>query len=790
MNAMKDMRKRIELWFGSVARMLYHNRLKTLLIIFVCIAALVSQLPKITLDTSTEGFLHKDDQTLIDYNAFRDQFGRDEMIIIAVKPPDVFDPVFLEKLQALHEELEENVPYVDDITSLINARNTRGEGDELIVEDLLEEWPETPEAIAKLKQRVLENPMYVNLLISEDGTFTTIAIKTQSYSSLETTADSAEPVYLTDGENSVVVETVRDIVKKYEGKDFQTWIAGSPVVTHFLKRAMMKDMQKFMTLAIGMIAISLFLMFRRLTGVFLPLLIVILTLLSTVGLMAATGTPIKLPTQILPSFLLAVGVGAAVHILAMFYHHLRKSGDKEESVIYAVGHSGLAVVMTSLTTAAGLFSFSTADVAPIADLGVFASIGVMLSLLYTILLLPALLAIFPLNTAKIKERGQKTTLTDRVMTAIGEFATGYSKAILTVSAIIIILSIIGALQIRFAHDVLKWFPEDNEIRRASEAIDEKLRGSITFEVVLDTGEENGLYEPELLNRIEQSARQLETLRDADIFVGKTIAITSILKEINKALNENRREFYTVPQQRELVAQELLLFEMSGSDDLEDVVDSLFSQTRLTLKLPFTDAIAYAQIMSDIKQHIRQTYPDTKIIITGMVAMLFKTINNVMTSMAKSYATALIVITILMIVLIGRLRIGLLSMVPNLFPILLTLGVMGWFKLPMDLFSMLVGSIAIGLAVDDTIHFMHNFRRYYEEHGDARKAVMETLHTTGRAMLVTSCVLSIGFFIFMFASMNNLFNFGLLTGFTIITALLADYFISPALLVSAYRHFQP
>ena len=166
----------------------------------------------------------------------------------------------------------------------------------------------------------------------------------------------------------------------------------------------------------------------------------------------------------------------------------------------------------------------------------------------------------------------------------------------------------------------------------------------------------------------------------------------------------------------------------------------------------------------------------------MVAMLFKTVLNVIVSMAKSYITAFIVITILMILLIGRLWIGLLSMIPNLFPILVTLGIIGWFNIPMTLFTMLVGSIAIGLAVDDTIHFMHNFRRYHDENGeDTKRAIMDTLHTSGRAMLVTSVVLSAGFFIFMFASMNNLFDFGLLTGLTIIIALLADYFISPALL---------
>jgi len=180
------------------------------------------------------------------------------------------------------------------------------------------------------------------------------------------------------------------------------------------------------------------------------------------------------------------------------------------------------------------------------------------------------------------------------------------------------------------------------------------------------------------------------------------------------------------------------------------------------------------------------YPDVKITVTGMSAIMFRTVNNAIASMGKSYIYALIIITILMIILIGRVRIGLLSMIPNLAPIIATLGVMGWFAIPMNLFTMLVGNIAIGLAVDDTIHFMHNFRRYFEESGDAKAAVMETLHTTGRAMLITSCVLSIGFFIFMFATMNNLIQFGFLTGLVIILALFADYFIAPALMVIVNR----
>jgi len=344
------------------------------------------------------------------------------------------------------------------------------------------------------------------------------------------------------------------------------------------------------------------------------------------------------------------------------------------------------------------------------------------------------------------------------------------------------LSIVSAARIHFSHDPLRWFPESAPVRKAAEKIDQELRGSVSFEVIADTRKENGLYTPDILNRLEKAAAYVEPLENDGVFVGKTVSLNTILKEINQALNENRPDFYSIPQDRKLVAQEFLLFENSGSDDLEDIVDSQFSKTRFTIKLPFKDAIKYKKLDRAITHYFKKNFPDTKITFTGIVAIFFKTVPNALSSMRKSYIIALFVITLLMILLIGRVRIGLLSMIPNLAPILLTMGIMGAFHLRMNIFTMLVGSISIGLAVDDTIHFMHNFRRYYEESGDPKKAVYETLHTTGRAMLVTSIVLSLGFAIFIFATVRNLFEFGLLTAFTIMMALIADYFIAPALMV--------
>ena len=579
---------------------------------------------------------------------------------------------------------------------------------------------------------------------------------------------------------------VREVVETYRTDEMPIWVAGSPVVTHFLKQTMMSDVRKFVLLATITVGIVLFIMFRRISGVFLPLLVVFFSLLSTLGLMAFLGVPIKVPTQILPSFLLAVVVGTSVHILAIFFHRYRDSADKEDAVVYAMEHSGLAVVMTNVTTAAGLVSFSTAELAPIADLGVFADIGVMLAFLYTLILLPALLALVPIPHKTATVGGDNRTVMGRFLTSVGNFSIGHPVAILGASIVVMLLSVVSISTIRFSHHPLQWFPKDNPIRVATEKIDRELKGSISLEVIIDTGKENGLYDPALLNRLETAAVHVEKLEYEKLYVDKAWSLTTILKEIHQALNENRPEYYRIPDDRNLVAQEFLLFENSGSDDLEDFVDSQFSKARFMVKVPFEDAYHAGIFITQVNGYFNRYFKEAEVTLTGMIGLLAWTTSAAIHSMAKSYAIALVVITILMILLIGGVRIGLLSMIPNLAPILLMLGVIGVLNLPMDLFTMMVASIAIGLAVDDTIHFMHNFRRYYDQSGDPVKAVHQTLQTTGRAMLVTTIVLSIGFFVFSFATMSNVRNFGMLTGFTIIMALLSDYLLAPALMVLANR----
>jgi predicted RND superfamily exporter protein len=358
----------------------------------------------------------------------------------------------------------------------------------------------------------------------------------------------------------------------------------------------------------------------------------------------------------------------------------------------------------------------------------------------------------------------------------------YYKGIIVGSLVLVIVALLAATKIGLSHNPLFWFQPDNINRVSTIEIDKTMNGSVSFEVVVDTGKENGWNDPERLKKLNNLSAKLETYVDAYTRIGKVVSLATIVKETNRALHENKENFYAIPNDANLVSQELLLFENSGSDDLEDVVDSQFSKARITLKLPWTDAVKAVGVLEYVKNEVAKTFPDDIVETTGMIPLLINTFAGSVHSSVKSYTIAFIAITFMMMLILGSVRVGLLSMVPNLAPIILGLLLMYIANIPLDMFTLLIGSIAIGLAVDDTIHFLHNFRRYYLESGDAAKAIEQTFFTTGKAMVITSIVLSLGFYAYMMANMISVQNFGLLTGTVILLALLADLLLAPALMM--------
>lgn len=789
------MHAKLERLMERFGAFIYDNPFKVIGVVILLLIAPLVHLPQIKMDTSTEGFMHEDDPVLIAYNKFREDFGRDERIIVGIKHEKIFSLEFMQTLKALHEEIEEKVPYLHDITSLYNVRNTRGKGDLLLTDDLLEPMPTTKDQVEAIKKRAMASHFYKNLLLSEKGDMTTIVIETDAYSQQEeevATSDEdtfedgfdekpetqEEKTFLTDAENAKLLKVLQEVLEPYRAKGLEVYVAGSPAVNNALKAQMRADMQQFTRITFVIIILFLFVMFRRVSAVVYPLLVIILSLLATVGTMAWVGVAFKLPTQIVPSLILAVSIGATVHILSIFFDKFNDTRDKKEALSYTLGHSGLAIAMTSITTAIGIGSFSGSEVAPISDLGIFASFGVMVSLLLTLTLLPALLS---LTRLKVKARTGSDRL-DILMKKLAILPVRYYKQILIGSAILVVVALVAASKLSLSHNPLYWFQPENENRVSTEAIDTEMNGTVTIEVVIDTQEENGWNNPQRLEKLNALSANLECYVDAYTHVGKVVSLATIVKETNRALHENKEAFYTIPTDANLVSQELLLFENSGSDDLEDVVDTQFSKARLTVKLPWTDAVKAVHILGYVTDEVKKTFAHEHIEVTGMIPLLVNTFSHAISSSVESYLIAFVLIALMMMLILGSIRMGLLSMIPNLTPIILGLLLMYSVSAPLDMFTLLIGSIAIGLAVDDTIHFSHNFRRYYLQSKDSTKAIQQTFFTTGKAMVITTIVLSLGFYSYIMAEMISVQNFGLLTGTVIVMALLADLLLAPALMI--------
>ena len=768
------------------------------------VAALGSQLPKIYFESQVELHLDPTHPVRLDYNALRAQYGRSDIAMVVLTPPEVFSAEFLATLRELHRRFEDELPWVDEVQSLINARFTRGVGDTLVVGDLLEDWPETRAEIDAVREFALSNPFYRDLYISRDGTTAGMIIRPIVFEPSEVdefagfdddsdvldASESETPTaYLSDVKLNELVEKIDSIIATSNLDGVEVHVSGEAVFNIQIQAQIAGDMVRHSFYALVAIALLLAVVFRRASAVILPLVLVVAGTIATLGAMATLGRPLTFVSQVVPSFILAVGTGFAVHVLAIFYQRIDVGEDRVNAVGGALEHSGAAILMSSLTTAGGMMSFTAADLVSVRDIGIFVPFGALFSAALALVVLPALLAIAPVR-ARARGPEKNALWTERVLTACGLFSTRHPVAISVLSLGILLVVGSGIPRITDDYDTLAWFPPDSPVRRAITYVDRTMGGANSVEIIAYTGRENGLHDPDTLKRIDSIQRYAESQSDFGVRFQKSISVADVVKEIHQALGEGDPAAYVIDDDPLLIAQELLLFENSGSDDLEDIVDSQFEQARITLKTSLLGANAYGKYLDKHEATFQELSGEAELAFTGYMVLGATVSRLTVTTALRSYVIAFLLITPLMVLLIGSVRTGLVSMAPNLMPILVVMGTMGWSGAPLDMLGALIGGVALGLVVDDTIHILHGFRREYERTGDIEESTRRVMRSTGRALFFTTAVLAAAFSAFGLAETTPLSNFGWLTTQAIVLAFVFDVFLSPALLTLVYRKRSP
>ena len=777
----------------------YDHPKTTLALTLFCSLLLWVNLPTITFNLSHEAFLPSNDPIIEIYEEFRKEFGRDEFNIIGVRGHDIFAPDFLEDLRKIHYALEDKVPYISSVTSLINATKIEANEDGIVIKKLIDHWPMTKEELASLKDSVSRDQSYHNHVVSKELNFALLIIRNQGFESktaanpfeedeerrLPQTNAQGEHDRFSDVANAKFNEVILEICQNFDRPGFEVHSTGILRLNYAYFKSVEHYAPWLIIISSIAIVLCLAVLFRRPSGVILPLIVVSFSIYSTLGLMALQGKPITLVSQILSSFILAVGVGDAVHILKFFFKRYGETGDKRAALMYAVQQTGIAVIMTSLTTICGLLSFTTSDSLPIGELGLFSAFGVTVAFIYTLFLIPPLLALCPIKSIT-QSNGSSSAIFHKFLNLSSKMALHHPYKILIGCLALTALAIYGITFLRFEHNTTQWFPDDSSLKISGEVINKHIPSSTNIEIIIDSGENNGVTNPEFLEKLEEFVEAIPQItKDTGVRIGSTTSLNQVVKKLSGILNGKSSEIGTIPSDKNKIAQLILLYENAAPENLFSLIDHRFRKARISILLSWRDINTNNKIIERLQQLAERSFPKENITVTGMTTLITRTLFVVMDTMMESYLFAGIVITIIMIILFGSIPIGIISMAPNFVPIIFGMGLMGALNIPLDLTTILVGSISLGLVVDDTIHFFHHFEKEFRKTNHIEKSIKDTLREVGGSITFTTLTLLSGFLVLTISDMKNITNFGLITSFIIFSALLVDLIVSPALVVAYY-----
>jgi predicted RND superfamily exporter protein len=719
---------------------------------------------KLSAEFTHKGFFHDDDPLLLRFEAFERQFGNDDALVIAVHSPSgVFD---VDSAKLLTELTEETwlINEVIRVESLANYQWVHAEGDDILVEPFFpDEGPVTQELLTARKAIALKHETLPDYLVSKDAK--TAMIFASIKPGIKAPPNAEEIVLMT-----------REMLKKFHRGDHQFYVTGNPAVTYAFKEATQTDMQTIIPRVFLMTILLLLALLRKISGVFVALLVVLLSIMGAMGLSGHLGIQITNLTSVLPQILIAIGIADAVHILVTFYRAMLHGKVRKDAAYYSLTKNFLPTLLTSLTTAVGFFSFATADLKPMSGLGILAGSGALLAWLVTYLVLGSLMFLLPIK-AKVRPEAS----IDRQRKLVVNFTSklhGFRVPIVVGYTVLVALCIYAGTKNTVNSDPFKYFTPEFPIRIANEFVEANVGGARGIDLVVDAGKEEGIKDPEFLAKVEK----FQSWIDDQPRVTRSVSVVDILKHMNRALHGGKQEEFKLPTERDKISQELFLYTMSLPQgmDINDRVTLKNDALRITVLWTLQTSNEVVKAIDTISKQGEVMGLNVK--ATGK-NMLYQSMNGyVVKSFLVSITAAVIIISMLLVMFLGSFKIGMLAMIPNAIPLLIGGAILWLLGQPLDIGTVLVASVCLGIAVDDTIHVLANYNRYRSHGMGPRESIEEVLHHTAPALITTSLILVMAFGTFAFATFVPNLYFGVLTALILAVALITDLTFLPALLM--------
>lgn len=731
-------------------------------------------------DNSIEVWLKHDDPKLDYYYSFIDKFGDDEFLIIAIDGDDLFTPQKIKLLNNIAVRLEE-VKGVREVMSLASVYKDKLSAP-YFKEILRRNKAKT--AIEVFKEKILDDSMYVNNVISGDGETTAIIATVRKVSPearKELVKETREIIrtIVSEDNNEPSPSQLKEGMGEVNCLQKDFFLAGPSIVNTELDRMSQKDMKTFTPIMFVVALAILVVLFKNISGVLIPAIVIGINIMWTVGLFVISGNKMNMVSGMLMPLIFIVSLATTVHILNRFYQEVKILGDRREGILKTVKHVSVPCFLTCLTTSIGFLSLIVSDVTPVKTTGIFMAAGIMMSFFVCITSVPGMLSLFPgwMSSSFVdiqKDRRQDNKRFPGIYGFIGKFVKNNAIYVFAFSLVFVGVAIYGITKTEAESSIFESFPGDSEISKSTEHIEQNLMGLLPMDIVINAINVGGVFQPDVLVKIEALQGFLRGIPE----VTKSVSVADYVSNLNKLLDKDRKEDEAITRDRAI--DYVKLASLHG----DNIVNSLYTRDnnegRVMVRMKNVGSSRYRAIVNDIEGFIKVNFPlSVGCVITGIVPLLMDMQGYLIESQIKTFTLAFIFIFICIALILKSVRIGLMSMIPNLIPIVITLGVMGYVGINLDVATIMIASVAIGISVDDTIHFLYRFKEEFKKDRDHYLAIQRALSGVGRALIFTTVVATCGFLVFCFSSFKAIQYFGLLTGITMVSAIVADLFILPA-----------
>lgn len=736
------------------------NPVKVLTLIAALTAGLGWAALSIGFSTDLQEMLPADDESVVNFVEMSKSYGSQDYLLVAVHHPQtVFNAQTLKKIWTLTEALEA-LPeeWVEQVRSFFNAEIIQGDENSLQIRPAAQTLPQTPEQIEAFRKTVLQERILNRLLLSKDERTTLIILEER-------------PEIINSDEAIKMTEAVEALIGPYQSPE-RILLSGGPYIMAQVRKAMIRDLRTLTPIALALLLLILLFSFRQLRGMLLPVAVAGLSVVWTIGVMALMGFKLTIVSVVVPVILLAIADADSIHILTRYQEALHRYASKRRALLRTLKGLNQPVIYTSISSAVGFLGVATAYSVIVREFGLSASLGILFAMVISLTFLPAMLALLPAQTTQHLARRPKRWITSR-HTDDGKQSRVWVRAALAVFA----LSLLGTSRIEINNNPLDYVRPDLPMVQAAHFIEDTFGGSLTLRVSLDTHHADGWKDPQWLERVQGFQEYAETLPH----LGVSTSLVDVVREVNATLHADDPRYDVIPNDIRTVAQSLLLLEFGGDAGLDTLVKSDYSEGQITINAESLPLKLLSPLIDQLHRYLDIHFPNTRYTITGQPMFGLRLGQTLIPSQVTSLALSLLLVWVMLLMLTRSLRLSLISVVPLIFSITVMFGVMGFLGIAIDIGTVMVASVAIGVGVDFAIHFISQYQRA-RKRLDPEAAIQEARDLTWRALLYNTLSLGLGFSVMVFSQFTANIAFGGLMALTVSLAFISSMQLVPALLL--------